>query len=304
MSDMISRLREISGSAGDSVAESLSSPETVSVMARRVRRGVRQRRLRAAAATASIGLAAAVAAIAVPAVLDAFDVTQIQPAAPTVVRTDGSLTSFSDGSMVVVLGNGRAITAVPTPSDASGVRGPLKDSACLVDPADLGPIGLTTTAPAYHSMLGFAAPIVVGDRERTGVMNSVGTLRLTQPKDSSLLAFEVQVDRELAPHVALGVTTYLVSDGGVYLYNYRQTSQPGISYEGIGADEVAVVTSRGTPVGDGILCDEYHGRTMNVDNALPLTAYIVADVWLVDRAGSAVLLGSYTQTARIELEES
>lgn len=302
MSDMITRLRAISNAAGQDAAEGLSDRSALAAMEARVTRGVRRRRVRAGVATLSVAAVAAVGTVVVPDLLDHAKVQLIDPGSHSVVRTDGAVTTFGDGSMSVVLGSGRVIDVVPTDEDSTGARALSIKEGCSLTEATLSPQGFETPRREYLNMVSFGSVGLIDDGGEFTPLFGGTSVTFTTPHPR--LAFQVQAESGVAPNLVIVLSLAEARDGKVLYVGSRVSASPTVQYVGDSgaATQGAVVTSRSFDPRDLSYCydtpleKDMIGESSDSD----VEMYVIADVWLTDRAGSSARIGTFTEVYQIQ----
>ena len=291
MSDMIDRLDQVAKEAGELAQERLASTATNARLVLEVRQGVRRRRLITAALTAAVVVVGAAAAVGIPQFLRT---PPVQPAgeARAPISTSEGLITYSDGSMQVLNQRGEAID-IPAPAEDAPVFGvqPVGE-ACAVNTHELRQ-GWTTQFVNAFELMTFGRPLLV---------NEVGYHALTQGQRVVLdpswrynsLAFSVDVDPYVAPHIVMTTSTYVLGqDGRIAYVGSRMEAQPAIEYSGDkkAGTYTATLTTRGL-----VAFDPCPGVDEEAD---PATAsgrvhYLVVNVFLNDGHGHVAPLGTHT----------
>jgi hypothetical protein len=303
MTRMIDGLGDVARAAGDDAASNLSASVTIDDMESRIRRGVRRRRQSLSAVAAVAILVAGAGAVVTPRLLADVPLPSgpIEPAGPEVVRTDGGLTVYADGTMSVLTDQG-AIVDLPAPGpDAVPYVQVDAEQACAADPAAFEPGWDYATAEAQQ-LLGHGRPQYVdeaGTRHPVVQGQQVPTDRFG---DLTALAFELEAEPALAQNIAFRATSLVEWDGLTMGYTTQLDGAPGAEVVGEGsAQETAVVGMRPLPGLATAWCVDAKGYK-DIPAAY-VTRYLVIDVFVIDHAGSSTLLATHTSWTGTELTQ-
>lgn len=312
MSDMIDSLHKAALEAGSASAPDLAAPATVAVLQSRIRTGVRRRRIRTAAASIGAMAVLGVAAVGIPTLL--ADVPVIEPAEDpvTVVSTVGNLTVFSDGSMSVVTQRGGFVDLpAPDPADAEPFVPLSGQQLCAFD-ADQAQLGWTFASEEARQLLLFAQPQAFDDGYTRRTTASGEMLPLDMHGEYIPVAITLNTEPGAAEHLGLRQSVYTV---------YREPSgatPPVVLYHAAAMDALPKVsvdgdTSAGTAMGrvearktsyTGYCGDKYPELVPPKGSGpYMVQRYLVADVFLIDRNGNALYLGSHTSWTTTEIDE-
>jgi hypothetical protein len=298
---MIDHLKAISSSAGRDIAAELAHRSTIQVMAVQVRTGVRRRRIRIGAVALSLALVVGISVIALPTLLRGRPLEQIEPA-HSVVRTEGPVTTFDDGAMSVVLSSGAFVELPPYGGDTvfGGVSRPTMCS--WQSPTDLPVQGWQAVSQETNRLVRLATVAVV---DSTGNLSSVLPGQTLPPRSDGTepaIAVAVQTDPAIAPYVVLRVTVvqfHVGEDdlgGPIYQNTFSRSalySEPTVTYAG----DANLGTRVGTVTSEPFSMDEWGACYMYPPTEEfwegPFEWHVIADVFLVDRAGGQTTLGTY-----------
>lgn len=299
MSDMIDRLKAISAGAGRDIAADLSSASTRRSMESRVRVGVKRRRTRLGFIAASVAVVVATAAIAAPALLSSAP--QLIEPAREVVRSVGPITVFDDGSMSAVLANGKIVYLVAG-DDAMTLAAPTSDAMCAVaGPADLPSEPWTPSLEESNNIVRFfATSISNSEGERITILPG-DTFSTASLGDDLKVAVAIQTDPAMAPYIVTRVATYDFAANGAggmpqFTNAYSSSSlngAPEVTYSG----DAALGTRTGTVVSTAgkaahwAKCYEPGDESMWDGSE---SMFVVTEIFLTDRQGAFVHLGTYT----------
>jgi hypothetical protein len=310
MSDMIDSLHKAAIEAGTASARDLAAPATVAVLQGRVRSGVRKRRLRAAAAGIGAMAMIGVGAVGIPALLADAPVIQPGEDSVTVVSTVGNLTVFSDGSMSVVTQRGGFVNLpAPEPADAQPFVALSGDQACAFDP-DAAELGWSFASEEARQLLLFAQPQALDDGYTRRTTASGEMVPRDQYDDYVPLAITLNTEPGVAEHLGVRQMVYTL---------YREPSgaiAPIVLHHAGAMDAAPKVsidgdTSAGTAMGKvearktsytGYCGDKYPvGMPPAGSGPYVTQRYLVADIFLIDRSGNSLLLGTHTSWTTTEV---
>lgn len=310
MSDMIDGLHKAAIEAGNDSARDLAAPATVAVLNARVRTGVRRRRLRSAGASIGAMALIGVGAIGIPALL--ADVPVIQPAEDpvTAVSTVGNLTVFSDGSMSVVTQRGGFVNIpAPDPADAVPFVTLSGQQACAFLPDEVE-LGWSFASEEARQLLLFAQPQALDDGYTRRTTASGEMVPLTQFDDYVQLAITLNTEPGAAPHIAVRQMVYSVYRepsgiiGPIVLHHAgAMDAAPNVSVDGDVSAGTAMgkVEARKTAYAGYCEVKPYLDAPEGMSEPYVLQRYLVADVFLIDRNGNSLFLGTHTSWTTTEV---
>ena len=295
--------RAAARAAGDSAADTLNATVTIDEIESRVRRGVRRRRQRMSALAGVAILVAGAGAVVTPRLLgDApLPPVPVEPAGPELIRTDGALTVYADGSISVLTDSGR-IVDLPAPGpDAPPYVPPSKDALCAVDAATLEP-GWDYASLEGQQLLGHARPQFIDDDYSRQTLVQGQQLPPDRANGFQPLAFEVQAEPALASNIAFRAAVLATWEGQNVGVLSQLDAGPVTSTVGDGtAQETAVIQMRALSENSYVHCaDAAH---LTDKHGQYLQRYLVVDVFAIDHAGSATLLGTHTSWTGTEFAQ-
>lgn len=303
MSRMLDGLEDAARAAGDSAAGSLNATVTIDEIESRVRRGRRQRRQRLGALAAVAILVAGAGAVVTPRLLADAPLPSgpVEPAGPELVRTDGALTVYADGTMSLLTDSGRIVDLAAPGPDAPPYVSPGTDAACAIDTATLEP-GWDYASPEAQQLLGHARPQYIDqDFARQTVVQGQ---QLPPDRSSGFqpLAFEVEAEPALAPNIAFRAAVIATWEGQNAGVLTQLDAGPATWTVGEGtAQETAVIQMRSldehryAPCPDAAHLTDKHGQY--------LQRYLIVDVFAIDHSGSATLLATHTSWTGTEFAQ-
>ena len=299
----------LAGAAMDASADaaaSVSSPLTIDVLESRIRAGRRARRVRFAAVACAAVLATGGAALAVPHLVAQAPSAPLEPAGPEALRTEGALTVYADGTMSLVTAAG-AIVDLPAPQpDSTPYATAAVEELCATDVTSLA-TGWSYAVPQARELLGHARPQhVAEDRSRHPAAQGQ-QIAPTRFGDLTPLAFELDADAAAAPHLGVRASAFVTWDHMVLAAQSQLDGAPAVDVVAPGtAQETATVQMRALEPSHSDWCVQRKPHTQDdaaSASALPLTRYLVIDVFLIDRSGSSTLLATHTSWTRTELPQ-
>ena len=300
MSELLDRLRAASGESGRASAESLASGDTVEVMAQRVRAGVRRRRITTAVAGGVAAASIAAAAVIAPTLITPPEV-EVAPATRSILNTDGSLTVYDDGSISVVANNGRVVDIVPPEGSPLGIDPRTNATLCTVDPEALESGWHWQDERNTQRLVSFGSTNSVdGDDWRV-----ISPEMFVEPERLHSLGFTVDVDPAIEDSVVIQHSMVEAYDGVPHFVRTSLTADAEVVARGTGAsaaDAASVLRSNVMEGNFSGFCAE-EASAKELPEGLPLEVYLIADVWLTDRAGTGVLLGTHITHVTTATEE-
>lgn len=311
MSDMIDRLRAISEDAGRDIAADLGVASSLVSMSTLVHSGVRRRRLRISAVAAACALFLGIGATVAPGLFADGLKDPIDPAGPTLVRTDGAVTTFSDGSMSVVLSDGSFFTLPPAGPDDMPLAPVRPEVGCAFDPASIEAYGWIPDEPGYGQLAGAARAYYDGEDGRTYVSPGASFTAARDEEVPSVIV-EVETDPALAGNVVLLAQwmAIKVEDGNVRHFSGRMTSDPDVRYVGdrsLGTERAIVpINSDSMDLEMVNHCKKIdsEGEELYGDEFGVFDHYLTVDVWLTDHHGIARHIGRYVTVVTITWTET
>lgn len=308
MSDMIDGLSRMALEAGQEASRNLTSAPVLAIMAERVHAGRRRRRVRATVTAGGFVAAAFAAAIVVSQL--GVDPPEVEPAqtGTAIVSSVGNLTVFSDGSMSLYTQRGTFVDFPPATGPENAFAAVSGTEACSFDPGSVQ-IGWTFHVDEGRQVILFGRPgIVLGPTERRTTtqgehLGTFGHASVPHP------TFTMDAEVATAPQLAIRETVYdIVTDEGVDgvppVKSYA--SQLDVSPEVVIAGDVdsfnRVATIQARPVGSPVACMPGFAESILMrGEPYSVRRYLVADVFLVDRAGHSMLLATHVSWHDLEI---
>lgn len=310
MSDMIDSLHKAALEAGAASAPDLVAPETVAVLHGRVRAGVRKRRIRTAVAAVGAMAAIGVAGVQLPALF--AEVPMVEPAEDPVVpvSTIGNLTVFSDGSMSVVTQRGSFVDIpAPEPADAQPFVPFSADQMCAFD-ADQVVMGWSFTSEEARLLLRFAQPQVLEDGIARRMTVNGEMLPLNKAEDFTPVAITINTEPAAAEHLGIRQTVYTVwrdAHGTPIVLHHAGAldALPKVRVDGDTSAGTALGRVEGRKTAYTGYCGDKYPELVPEKHAEPYVVqrYLVADIFLIDRNGNSLMLGSHTSWTTTEISE-
>lgn len=290
MSELLDRLRAASSESGRASADQLASAAVVDAMAERVRAGVRRRRVTAAVAGGVTAIAVTAAAVVVPGMLEPPAV-DVAPASRNILNTDGALTVYDDGSISVVASNGRVVDVTPPEGASLGIEPRTQRTLCAIDTESLDSGWHWQDEHTGQRLVGFgSANSVDGDDWKViSPELTVDSERLYS------IGFAVDVDPAIAEFVVIQLSLVDAVDGVAGHVQTTLTGDAEVVAQSTGASAAEIATV----LHSNVMHRDYLGYCVGKGEPeikpleVPIDVYMVADVWLTDRAGTAVLLGTH-----------
>ncbi|GIG53811.1 hypothetical protein [Demequina activiva] len=303
MSRMLDGLGDAARAAGDSAADTLTATVTIDALESRVRRGVRRRRQRLGALAAVALVVVGAGAVVAPRLLTDAPLPSgpIEPAGPELVRSDGALTVYADGTMSVLTDSGR-IVDLPAPGpDAPPYVAPTSETLCAVDTAALEP-GWVYASGEAQQLLGHGRPQYIDDAYSRQTLVQGQQLAPDRSNGFQPLAFELEAEPALASNIAFRAATVATWEGLAVGVLSQLDAGPATWTAGEGtAQETAVIQMRAlaehsySHCADAAHLTDKHGQY--------LQRYLIVDVFAIDHSGSSTLLATHTSWTGTEFAQ-
>ena len=301
MSDMIDKLRGLTGDVGAEVGKSLSSQETLSVMDARVRAGVRRRRTRQSVAGVATAALVAVGVIVVTGLLPKENPLDVDPGERVILHSDGALTVFDDGSMSVVLSSGRIVDVKPDAEAATNIEPRRKVELCETHRSNVEGLGWTWPDNPYsQALLGFGRVLTAPDGGQFSILAQGSHFGDLPDEAWPGAQFELQVDPAVAPYIVVQFSVVEAWEKTPLVVTTRLSSELDIEVQGTGSNTVALVRTGKMDFENGGWCVE---QWPEIPDDARIDVMLIADVWLTDRAGTVAKLGTHVTWATFDYAE-
>ena len=301
MTDMIEGLSRTALDVGADAATHLTAPLTVAALGEQVRTGRRRRRLRVAAGAGVVLAMVAAAVVVVPRLTSPPELLEPADTPPAVVSSVGNLTVFDDGSMSLYTQRGTFVDfAAPAEGDVTSFEPLTAEAACAFDPSQ-AQAGWTFYAEEARQVILFARPQIIGKDGERRPASQGDTIDHGDAELAPYLALTMDAEVATAPQLGIRqtlITTALAGEPGVpgevLGYGMKLDAIPAVTIAGDSDSLNRLATIEARKVEDPHLCDPNALKDdQSVDGTTRLRHYLVADVFLLDRAGHARLLASH-----------
>ena len=310
MTDMIEGLSKAALEVGTDSASHLVAPQTVLALGEQVRSGRRRRRLRAAAGVGVVAVMIGAAAVVVPRLNGRPELFEPAATPPAVISSVGNLTVFDDGSMSLYTQRGTFVDfAAPAEGDDATFEQVSKESACSFDGTAAEP-GWNFYSEEARQVILFARPQAVGPQDERSPASQGDTLDLGAGKFAPYLALTMDAEVATAPQLGIRqtlITTVLTGEPGVpgevLGYGIKLDAAPAVTISGDADSVNRLATVEANAVTDPSLCHpDALEHDKSVEGVTRLRHYLIADVFLLDRAGHARLLATHTSWVNTVVE--